>query len=362
MTTDDWLLRRDDRRRGLRRHAAARRLHGEGVRRRSRARRPRVRPGRALRSTACAASIPSASSAGRSTRCRCSRSASCRCCSCTRCSASRAGCRSTRPTSKSVPPALVVQHRGQLRDEHELAELLRRVDDEPPHADGRARGAELRLGRGRPRGRGRADPRARSAAAAPRSATSGSTSTRSRRAHPAAARVRRRARAREPGRDPELLRQHRRRTRVQGATQTIPGGPVASQEAIKELGTNGGGFFNANSAHPFENPNGFTTAFEIFAAARDPVLAHVHVRQAGRRTRVRAGRSSRRCSSSGSRRPGSRSASRPTGNPKLNDVGVTQQATSRPAGRQLRGQGDPLRRRPRAACSRRRRPARRPAR
>ncbi len=48
-----------------------------------------------------------------------------------------------------------------------------------------------------------------------------------------------------------------------GATQTIPGGPVASQEAIKELGTNGGGFFNANSAHPFENPNAFTNWFEV---------------------------------------------------------------------------------------------------
>jgi K+-transporting ATPase ATPase A chain len=42
------------------------------------------------------------------------------------------------------------------------------------------------------------------------------------------------------------------------------GGPVASQEVIKELGNNGGGFFNANSAHPFENPNGFTNWFEIF--------------------------------------------------------------------------------------------------
>ena len=41
---------------------------------------------------------------------------------------------------------------------------------------------------------------------------------------------------------------------LQGAVQTIPLGPVASQEAIKELGNNGGGFFNANSAHPFENP------------------------------------------------------------------------------------------------------------
>ena len=49
-----------------------------------------------------------------------------------------------------------------------------------------------------------------------------------------------------------------------GAQQTIPGGPVASQEAIKELGTNGGGFFNANSAHPFENPTAWTNFVEIF--------------------------------------------------------------------------------------------------
>jgi K+-transporting ATPase ATPase A chain len=49
-----------------------------------------------------------------------------------------------------------------------------------------------------------------------------------------------------------------------GGAQTIPGGPVASQEAIKELGTNGGGFFNANSAHPFENPTGLTNLLEIF--------------------------------------------------------------------------------------------------
>ncbi len=48
-------------------------------------------------------------------------------------------------------------------------------------------------------------------------------------------------------------------------TQTLPMGPVASQEAIKELGTNGGGFFNANSAHPFENPNAFTNFLELFA-------------------------------------------------------------------------------------------------
>ncbi len=51
---------------------------------------------------------------------------------------------------------------------------------------------------------------------------------------------------------------------IAGAQQTIPGGPVASQEAIKELGTNGGGFYNANSAHPFENPTTWTNWVEIF--------------------------------------------------------------------------------------------------
>jgi K+-transporting ATPase ATPase A chain len=53
-------------------------------------------------------------------------------------------------------------------------------------------------------------------------------------------------------------------TTVIGNQQTLVGGPVASQEVIKELGNNGGGFFNANSAHPFENPNGFSDWFEIF--------------------------------------------------------------------------------------------------
>jgi len=52
-------------------------------------------------------------------------------------------------------------------------------------------------------------------------------------------------------------------TTIAGGQQSIPGGPVASQEVIKELGTNGGGFYNANSAHPFENPNAVTNWFEI---------------------------------------------------------------------------------------------------
>jgi len=53
-------------------------------------------------------------------------------------------------------------------------------------------------------------------------------------------------------------------TTLEGAKQTIAQGPVASQEIIKELGTNGGGFFNANSAHPFENPTPLTNFVEMF--------------------------------------------------------------------------------------------------
>jgi potassium-transporting ATPase potassium-binding subunit len=60
-------------------------------------------------------------------------------------------------------------------------------------------------------------------------------------------------------------------TSVVGQTQTLPGGPVASQEVIKELGTNGGGYYNANSAHPFENPNGLSNLFEIFLMLVIPV-------------------------------------------------------------------------------------------
>ncbi|MDQ2874925.1 MAG: potassium-transporting ATPase subunit KdpA [Actinomycetota bacterium] len=53
-------------------------------------------------------------------------------------------------------------------------------------------------------------------------------------------------------------------TTLSGAHQSVVGGPVASQEVIKNMGNNGGGFYNANSAHPFENPNPFTNLFEVF--------------------------------------------------------------------------------------------------
>ena len=90
-------------------------------------------------------------------------------------------------------------------------------------------------------------------------------------ADPAAHRGRRHRRPGRARRGAELLRRHRRSTTLAGQSQTITGGPVASQEAIKELGTNGGGFYNANSAHPFENPNALSNLLEIFLLLLIPV-------------------------------------------------------------------------------------------
>jgi K+-transporting ATPase ATPase A chain len=71
---------------------------------------------------------------------------------------------------------------------------------------------------------------------------------------------------------------------ISGLAQTIAMGPVASQEAIKLLGTNGGGFFNVNSAHPFENPNGFTNFFEMLLVLIIPAsLVFTYGRMVGSR-------------------------------------------------------------------------------
>ena len=71
---------------------------------------------------------------------------------------------------------------------------------------------------------------------------------------------------------------------VEGAAQVIAQGPVASQEAIKELGTNGGGFFNANSAHPYENPTPFANLLEMIAIlAIGAALTHTFGQMVGDR-------------------------------------------------------------------------------
>ena len=83
---------------------------------------------------------------------------------------------------------------------------------------------------------------------------------------------------------PENLSAYHQVKTVEGAQQTIPGGPVASQETIKELGTNGGGFFNANSAHPYENPTPLTNLIEmILIFAIGAGLTHTFGAMAGDR-------------------------------------------------------------------------------
>ena len=70
---------------------------------------------------------------------------------------------------------------------------------------------------------------------------------------------------------PQTLDGHATATTLEGAKQSIARGPVASQIAIKQLGTNGGGFYNSNSAVPFENPNSFTNLLEVIAILLIPM-------------------------------------------------------------------------------------------
>jgi K+-transporting ATPase ATPase A chain len=82
---------------------------------------------------------------------------------------------------------------------------------------------------------------------------------------------------------PQNLNSYVEATTLEGATQIIAQGPVASQEVIKELGTNGGGFFNANSAHPYENPNPITNFVEmVLIFAIGAALTNVFGRMVGK--------------------------------------------------------------------------------
>jgi K+-transporting ATPase ATPase A chain len=125
-------------------------------------------------------------------------------------------------------------------------------------------------------------------------------------------------------------------TTVEGATQAIPGGPVASQVAIKQLGTNGGGFFNTNSAHPFENSTPFTNLVEMYAIVIVPfALAFTYGHMVRDRRQGRAVFAIMAAilfvmtvGAMGLERGG---------NPELDDLGVDQSLTSEQAGGNMEG-------------------------
>ena len=123
---------------------------------------------------------------------------------------------------------------------------------------------------------------------------------------------------------------------LQGATQTIAVGPFGTQEVIKDLGNNGGGPFNANSAHPFENPNGFTNQFTIFLELLTPfALAVTFGKMVGN---VKQG-----LAIGGAMAivlvamMGLAAFAEQTGNPALGAVGVDQQRTATQAGGNMEG-------------------------
>ena len=147
----------------------------------------------------------------------------------------------------------------------------------------------------------------------------------------------------------EPARRRPRRPRSAAPSRQIYRGPVASQEAIKELGTNGGGPMNANSAHPYENPSGLTNLLEMWALLMIPFALTFTFGRLAKDT-ARAGCFSPRCSSSGSARREPRRRSSCTETRRYMQPAETWKAKRCASAQQH------------LACSRRARPALRPAR
>src|ERR1700675_4926066 len=123
---------------------------------------------------------------------------------------------------------------------------------------------------------------------------------------------------------------------VSGAQQIIAVGPFASQEAIKDLGNNGGGPFNANSAHPFENPNGFTNQFTLFLELLIPfALALMFGRMVGNVKQGIAIAATMGIILAGA--TGIAAWAEQSGNPALTAIGVNQANTSTQAGGNMEG-------------------------
>ncbi len=123
---------------------------------------------------------------------------------------------------------------------------------------------------------------------------------------------------------------------LSGVTQTIAQGPVASQEIIKNLGNNGGGFFNANAAHPFENPNGLTNAFMMFTILLISIsLTFTFGRMVGNIKQGLAVLAAMGVILVGM--TGFAIYAEQTGNPALNGTGVTQVASATQSGGNMEG-------------------------
>ena len=212
----------------------------------------------------------------------------------TRCSGCRACCRSTRKACRRSATDLAFNTAVSFVTNTNWQSYVRRNDDELSHADGRADGAQLRLGGDRHRARRRADPRLRPPLGARRVGNFWVDLTRCTLyvLLPISIVVGAVLRLAGHAAEPRRLRRARRRSKA--ASRRSRKGPVASQEAIKMLGTNGGGFFNANSAHPFENPTPLTNLVQMVLIFVDRRGAHQRLRPHGRATSARAGRSSPR--------------------------------------------------------------------
>jgi K+-transporting ATPase ATPase A chain len=123
---------------------------------------------------------------------------------------------------------------------------------------------------------------------------------------------------------------------LEGVQQAIAVGPFASQEAIKDLGNNGGGPFNANSAHPFENPNGFTNQFTIFLETLIPfALALMFGRMVGNVKQGIAVAATMGIILVGA--AGIAAWAEQSGNPALTNIGVSQANTATQAGGNMEG-------------------------
>ena len=193
-----------------------------------------------------------------------------------------------------MTPELAFNTVGQLRDEHELAELLRRDRREPPHPGRHARRPQLHLGRDGPRRRHRPGPRPHAGAAPTTIGNYWVDLTRGVLYILLPISIVGALVLVWQGVPQTLDGPHDGHDARRARSRPSPRARSRPRRSIKELGNNGGGFLNANSAHPFENPTPLTNWLEMFAILVDPVRADLHLRPLRRRTSARAGRSSPR--------------------------------------------------------------------